>query len=108
MRTQQRAGVVHTNLGEFTEGDGLFEELTHLEFSGGPRALAQDVAFATIGKPLLTFHTEPALSDLAGSRSSPSVREHYGIRILARRVAGHLVKRCRQEVTLAELLCFLA
>ena len=75
MRTQQRAGVVHTNLGEFTEGDGLFEELTHLEFSGGPRALAQDVAFATIGKPLLTFHTSQRSAtwrEVAAARPSAS------------------------------------
>jgi hypothetical protein len=85
------AGVVHTSLGEFAEGDGLLEELADLELPRRPRALAQNVAFATIGKPLLTLLAKKPISDLAGSGGCSPAGEHYGIRILARRVAGHLV-----------------
>src|SRR5205807_7314637 len=101
-------GLVHTDLGDFIEGGGLLEELAHLELAGRPRTLAQDVAFATIGKPLLTLLAEKSVGDLAGSCKSSSASEHYGIRVLAQRVAGHLVQRGRKEVALAELPLFLA
>ena len=47
---QQCTGIVHTNLGKCREGDSLPEEVAHLELANRPRALAQDVAFATVGK----------------------------------------------------------